>query len=379
MTHNKSLTRAQQAKRDRLIARDCMPNLQSVESVETTEGSTEETLSTNIINYHKPAEVSRFLMKFSSDERLKYTTHIWDSSILPDYDDFVKQYQEVVLNDPIWKILYDCNKSLRYLIYNYLFFDGKSKKGKEKDNDNHYWSKYNLQVGLCYPPNIIKEWLEKNPGKQFFDMPLSEYKDDIFYQPNKESTTPLRIQGEIPVYFNEVVTAFKHAIEFRDSDLYTMVRRVFSLPDIKIDTKSLKALKGVSFYTDTQKVEYALKNIANNISNRKEKSTRVSIHMIDKPDCYELHIIHKDSFSMSSLGDKKLMLKTKGQMFYIKKSLQSLCDFYVISRFTDHETNSEVDARIDYLYTENADATPKITKLESGSSEGFEYVLRFYK
>ena len=360
VNHNKTLTRAQILKRDELLTRDCY--------VEKKQGSgaLRESDSGNNMRCHRPKELARFLAKFSGDNKLKFTTHVWDRSEISDFDDFVKLYSDLLRQDPLWKDLYNCNPQVYWLIRNYLLDDGTS-----AGNTNRFWStKYRIKVGLQNPKGLISGWLRQNPGKQMFDMPLSEYKDG--YMENG-----VRIRGNIPVYFNEIAELFKHCIEFRDADFYNMIRRVFCNSDFEIDKASLKSLRGVTFFTATELVEEALEGIANNIRSRKDNSVQVEIWREKSDGWSELHILHTGSFALSDINSDKLMLRNANSQFStIKRKLQSLCDFYIVSRFiVDGE---EKDARIDYLKGEDAGAQPEIIYLEKGTSRGFECVLKFY-
>ena len=57
-----------------------------------------EKVANAFCTYHRPAEVSRFLLKFSGDDCLKYTTHVWDTEKITDFESFSKDYYEVVRN-----------------------------------------------------------------------------------------------------------------------------------------------------------------------------------------------------------------------------------------------------------------------------------------
>ena len=360
VNHNKTLTRTQIQKRDDLLTRDCYADRKPDSDVLRV------TDYGNNVRYHRPKELSRFLAMFSGDNKLKFTTHVWDLNEISDFDDFAKQYSDLLRQDPLWKDLYSCNPQVYWLVRNYLLNDGSA-----EGNVKHFWStKYKIKIGLQNPKGLISGWLRQNPGKQMFDMPLTEYKDG--YMENG-----VRIRGNIPKYFNDIVELFKHCIEFRDSDFYSMIRRVFCNSDFELDKASLKSLRGVTFFTATELVEEALEGIANNIRSRKDNSIQVDIWRDKSDEWSELHILHTGSFALSDINSDKLMLRNENsQLLTIKRKLQSLCDFYIISRFiVDGE---EKDARIDYLKGEDAGAKPEITYLENGTSRGFECVLKFY-
>jgi hypothetical protein len=70
-----------------------------------------------------------------------------------------------------------------------------------------------------------------------------------------------------------------------------------------------------------------------------------------------------------------MLTDPSGQMLAIKKCLQSLCDFSVISRFRNDGKLG--DYKIDYLYETDFCAPPKIEGI-SHNAEGFTYLLTFY-
>lgn len=319
---------------------------------------------------HAPRKVVDFLSKFTrKDSVLKYTTHLWDLNPgdkqleFDGYEDFVGKYKPEVEN------LYDYNPQLHFLIRNFLISD------KETKDSKYWWGKYRLKVGYCFPKDVMRNWMNANPGKRPFAMPLSVLPEE--YIPQE------RINDKTLVYFEDIVEIFKCAIEFRDNNLYYLVKNVFRNSDTQVDPDKLETLKGKCFYTDTFQVEQALQIIAGNIRMRSTSpSVEISAEeqIIGEDRFVVLNILHVDSYSDKSIDDDKLNLKnSKGQMKDIKDKLCSLCDFSVESRFREYESSKYF--RIDYLYDRNANKFPRRIRIDEehiDNCRGFKYILKFY-
>lgn len=321
---------------------------------------------------HCPKLVVAFLKQFTSTENLKYTTHIWERMIdgkykWTDFDHFFHSYESELKDKtgsgvPIFDI-YNCNRHLYNLVRNFLLPPSK---------EEYPWqTEYGLKLSYCIPEGVIQNWMKENPDKQPMEMPLSVFPEN--YRPKR------RVQGRTLVDFRDVVDLFKNAIEYRDDNLYMDVLDIFTLTDFTLDDNALKTLSGVTFYTDTILVREVLKVIADNIVVRPQHPF-LKVQAIRGKDgdqkYVSLEILHVESFSNKSLDDDKLQLKyNKGQLSTVSQKLVSLCDFSVESRFRNG--NEMAGYRIDYLFSEEVNAEPRVTKLDI-PAEGFKYILKFY-
>ena len=326
---------------------------------------------------HSPREIVNFLKLFSSNSSaLKYTTHAWDktsygSFAYSSYDDFIRQceedfyikYRDVDKNNRIFK----CNQSLYYTIQSFLF------KKEYRDNQRGWGSygKTDIKLGYSYPPNLLKNWMDKNPDKQPGAMPLSILPKELRPIVNK------KVLGN----FEEIGLLFKKEIQFRGSDLYNDIKRIFESADFKVNEEKLQTLQGIEFYTSTRQFKSALYLVKDNIIARSSEHNRVDIFAevhdeSDEAEKYvEICIDQLGSFSDKNINDDKLMLKGNiGQIGDIKKKLVSLCDFYIESRFKIKGRKSF--ARVEYLKDADISKEPEVNIIED--CDGFKYCFRFY-
>ena len=86
-----------------------------------------------------------------------------------------------------------------------------------------------------------------------------------------------------------------------------------------------------------------------------------------------IEITQIGSFAYCDVNDDKI--NKTGKLIDIKNMLQSLCDFSVVSKFREY--GEEATYKIDFLYTYDADAEPRHTKL-STEAKVYTYILKFY-
>jgi hypothetical protein len=332
-------------------------------------------------NYHNPQKVLGWLQLFTqNDSDIKFSTHLWDD--LGRYETINEFFSKINEN---WKyhkfsILPNYNHNLYYeKVYPFLFQRDLTRLEKDPNEKKEFgWGRGDqlIKIGWQYP-NIIKEWCanhfdEKTNKKTPFEMEV----------PN--NVLPSRKIHGIPIkYFEDVVEVFKKEIEFRDNDLYYRIKRLVKkrLSEFNIDENALKSLKGHSFFTNTEYVEKSIDRILYHISKRTE-NPEVKIYgsiTMDK-NYFVLEIVHKGSFSDKLLNNNKIQLnKDSGDMLYIlRRTLQSLCDYAIESRFREIESGELVSYRIHYLYNgvEEQNWQPFKEKMDKGA-EGFKHILNF--
>ena len=325
---------------------------------------------------HSPREIVDFLKLFSSStSALKYTTHIWDrtsegSFVYSSYDDFMRQCEKdfyIKYRDGENNRIFKWNKSLYYTIHSFLF------KKEYKDNQKGWgiYGKNDIKLGYSYPPNVLKNWMDDNPGKQPGAMPLSILPKELRPIVNK------KVLGN----FEEIGLLFKKEIQFRGDDLYNDIKRIFESADFKVNIGKLETLQGIEFYTSTRQFKSALYLVKDNIVARSSEHNKVDIYaeIHDDNNESEKHvdicIDQIGSFSDKNINDNKLMLKGDiGQIGDIKKKLVSLCDFFIESRFRIEGKKSF--ARIEYLKDTDISKEPEVTEIED--CDGFKYCFRFY-
>ncbi len=358
---NKKLTHRQQTAFTTFIVRDYndkggMKETQDKGNLESAIGG---------LTYHDPMKVVRFLHQFTEYKckALKYTTHFWDKNPstneydFASFDQFKEAYKLILEkgDNKLSEIRPLC-PHLWQIVNNFLI----------RDDAVFPWSEHKLRIGYN---QYLKEWMDKNPGVQPFNMPLDELPEDL--RPKG------KIKGKTLVYFNDVVNIFKNCIEFRDNALYYTVKEMFKSSDHNIDKNNLDTLRGISFFTDTELIKSALQTISGNILQRPDYPN-IEIYCKNIKDgdenLIELKITQIGSFSLKEISDPKITGKTSNSMFaIIKAQLRNLCDFYVESVF---RINGEPkDCRLRYLSSNKEDEW--MEELQPSSCKGFTYVMKF--
>lgn len=360
MTHSKSLTREQQAKRDSLLARDL-----SSQKKEDFLSVKEKQSNNKICEYHEPQKIFNFLHKFTiNNTALKYTTHFWDKNpsddkyAYEDYADFKSKYiMDLKEGDINIDYLYNACNHLWKIVKNFLI----------PDKHNYSWSEHIIKIGYN---KYVGEWMKANPGKQPASMPISAFPKE--FHPNR------LVNGRVLSYFSDVIDIFKHCIEFRDNDLYLAVRRIFKSSDHNVDKNKLDSLKGCVFYTDTELVKEALRIIASNVFQRPmhpDLNISCKLSSAGEYKVIELRILQANSFSNRDINDAKIKASsTEGDLNRIKNKLRNLCDFSVESKF--RIGNDFRHCRINYLSSK--ENTEDIVYLDNEECLGFTYILTFY-
>ena len=364
MTHCKSLTKEQKAKRDLLLSRDLsMPKADK--SISKSIGNDEKQSNTRICEFHEPQKVFEFLHKFSiNNTALKYTTHFWDKNPKDDkytydsFEDFKSKYKEnLESGDCKLSSIYSLCEHLWAIIKNFLI----------QDIPQYPWSEHKFKIGYN---KYVGEWMKANPDHQPASMPLSAFPKEL--QPNE------LINGKVLSYFSDVIEIFKRCIEFRDNDLYISVWKTFKSADHNIDKKGLESLKGRAIYTDTELVKEALKIIAGNIFQRPMyPELKIYCESITNGDykVVQLKILQVGSFSNRDVNDAKIKASSdEGDFHRIKDKIRNLCDFAVESKF--RIGNGFKHCRINYL--SSIEKTEDIEFLDNIECEGFTYILTFY-
>ncbi len=354
---NKRLTREQRKKISQLLVRDLSDNTQQ----ETDETSNDESIPKARIHDVKP--VFDFLHMFTEKEALKYTTHAWDRSssdsgkyCFASYAEFKTKYEKILRKKK--NNIFPYSEDLWKLTQNFLL----------NDDAKYGWSEHKIKIGYN---TFVEQWMLNNPEEQPMAMPLSAFPSDMRPGPIKKSTLSS---------FSDVVDIFKRCIEFRDDDLYFMVRKVFKKKGFNIDKEKLESLKGVVFYTYTEGIKQVLEQIAGNIFLRPaHPDIEICCHKREGQlrDEIIIEIIQFGSFSNKPITDEKVLGTTEESTLYdIKKKLCNLCDFSVESKFKDKDGVIK-PFRINYLVSEVE--RPLYQVIPESDCKGYKSILTFYK
>ncbi len=355
---NKRLTRDQRKEISQLIVRDLSINL-------LQETDTELSADCKCVpkaKLHDVKPVFDFLHLFTEKETLKYTTHPWDRSsdtgkyCFSSYSEFKSKYEKILRKKE--NNIFPYSKDLWKLTKNFLL----------NDDAKYGWSEHQIKIGYNH---YVEQWMKNNPEEQPMAMPLSAFPSDMRPGPINKSTLSS---------FSDIVDIFKRCIEFRDNDLYFMVRKVFKKKGFKIDREKLETLKGIVFYTLTESIKYVLEQIAGNIIFRPQyANVEISCHKKEgeQRDEIILEILQIGSFSNKSVTDEKVLGTSEDStLFDIKIKLCNLCDFSVESNFKDKDGVIK-PFRINYLVSEVE--RPLYQVIPESDCKGYKSILTFYK
>ncbi len=324
---------------------------------------------------HNPKKVVEWLNLFRNGYAIKYSNHLWDGQdSFNSYCQFIEKLQNEFVK-------YRFNEMQNYssnLYWKKLFpflFQKELTKIQKQGKPPFGWGQHNIKIGWQYP-DLLKNWCAEH-----FDYKGNEAELPFSMKLPSELRPSKAINGKTVVSFEDIVNLFKKEIEFRDNDLFIAVKSAIKkeLNEYEINETTLEQLKGCSFYTNTEYVIKAVTRILWMIKSRSE-SRRVQISCTYKEDSkeYNFQIIHLNSFSDKEVNHPKLLLEeNSGDLFILRETLQSLCDFSITSRFKE-ENNNLVYARIDYLYdgVEQNNWKPKIVKIDE-ATKGFTFNLTF--
>lgn len=309
---------------------------------------------------HDPLRVVTMLSNFTETSNLKYTTHLWDSNDkFPPYEDFKLSVLSDISTFNFRKLPVYNSRLYWKLIYPFVIQQA-AKKNKDGGFFDFSWGKYRLKVGYFYP-SIVREWMKKNPGKSPMRMVV----------PN-ELCPAEPINGKTLLYFEDFVDVFKSAIEFRQNDLFYLIKGLSREIGADFEVEII-GLRGLNFFTDTHQMESALRLIFNNIRKFRSHPKILVTGLYDESSrIITLEIIHPESYCDKPVNDDKLNLKgKKGDFATLRSLMHSLCDWSIESRF--RTGNSYGHFRFDYLCAEGFKGPKEIV-----STKGFKHILKFY-
>ncbi len=294
---------------------------------------------------HNPETLSKVLQKFSSDEKLKYSNHTWDTELnYGVYIENLKQGFERVAEN--LKIL---SPELYKEMNNFLF---------SKDEKNIGWSSKTIEdkinEDISPYPNDIQLDTTKQPFKTFAEA-IDNFKS-LFVV--KQDDKKLKLFKRI----TPIRTELKKAPDFK----------------IDINLDNLKETKISKFFTDTKRLIQAIRVILLDINEHVQDDTEVVIIeaneiILKEIDMVEIKIIHINSkASQTSETLKETINKNGGNFQTIYNNLISVCDWSIDTECSNGRY------KIDYLYPQIDNNKPHCTKIED-TIRGFTHILRFYK
>lgn len=295
-----------------------------------------------------PQKLVKLLTNFTIDRPIKYTTHTWEfGELQKEYGDF-NGYMSAVKKqfDGMKDELETLSPNLYKKIYTFLL--------ETNPDANYSWcSKVHINIGWSSLDGL-KELCDSR--KTPFEFTL---KNAILLPPRKQIAT-----------FGEVINLFKQEIEIRND--FKNLESIFAVQKNKLgsefefDISNSKLTR--KFYTDTQKLSYAVDKIFDAIKNRPEFQ-KVELTTQELEDrSIEIKITQIGS-STTKNGAGLLEEINSGDFADIKAALTNLCDWSIESTFGDESF------RVNYLRSNNN--VKEVEKLKQ-KPDGFTNILRFY-
>ena len=288
-TRSKRLSKAQQAKRDLLLARDYINSEDAFVSKETN------VLNASKIEAHAPKETASFLSLFNNPNGFKFLTHDFDPNSSMNYDKLISLVRQQ-LKEATAK--YRIPKNLYALMY--VFING----GTDKDGKVRTWMDCD---GNFHEENYAsKEWVEWSMNN-----------------PNTHLLSNEEIGKEI--------LKFRSSIRLIKPILCDIIKRQAAKhSNLIIQTDGLEK---ADFYTYVWALENGIKRILDDFARYADKTPRVLISFERSfGEDYSKRIIRitqLGSFS-SSIDDVLKKFKTGGGAFNeIKKVFSGYCNWSV--------------------------------------------------
>lgn len=391
LTRSKQLTRAQQRKRDYLLARECETiNLDTQSSIGEANYDC-ETIVDSIPNtsesYHRygvkvkytsPKNIQLFLKDFNQDPVLKYTCHLIDAdevlmSINNECDsdtyDFFKHIE--LIKKHLSSLMKSYEERKVFLSPNIISLIHVYLAGKDIKGENRTWSTNRIDVG--WGCDELISWANQNPSKIPNPGPniVKKQKSSGFVLSSAflSETTGVRVKS-----FSQLVIFFKSQFHIRsDNSLRSIlgyVNQRWSDSDVIFSFSQERFNDDMELLTDVDKLIQAYNKIIKLCIENKdpEGPAQIELYFYDEPNTmftyFEIHHLnscYKKTLknSMERIGESQARL--------IEKQINGLCDLFLEAVFSDG-----IGARINLW-----DDSPKINYTPINNTIGVKYILRF--
>ena len=384
-THNKNLTRQQQARRDKLLTRDCIAidtrtetNSESQELlVDQGDASTKsDENKVTKVRYISPKNLHSFLYDFNQNNVLKYTCHEIDTdeviseiNELCDTKKYIFKKHSNLISQALESLLNDFKRQKIYLDYKFVAM----LKAYILGNNDKGWS--SLGIKTTWKSDDLLAWSEQHegaipsPGKN-----IAKKQKDNGYKLSKSLIS--NINGTRVLYFKDLVTYFKSLFHIRrDNSLRKIIEyQNKKLEDINVIFKEDQFNDGIELLTDVDKLIQAYKSIlkickdANNgeILNIElgfyESNDSVLLTIHDSDHCYGKTL----KSTLERIGESQSKL--------IKNQINGLCNLYIEADFGNNEY-----AKVG-LWTKESTPLgdiPKMSVEPLSEAKGVKYILEF--
>lgn len=399
LTHNKDLTRAQQLKRDALLARDyahteqkavaLLDEQEKKEAPKDNDGGEENNWKKHRTGvdektrYTSPKNLQRFLREFNQDDVLKYTCHQIDTDEVIenickecstenyDYDkhlELIRNHFEMLVRKFKTENIF-LDSKMYALISTYLTgSSGKNDKREKKD-----WSSNGIEVNWNCPQ--IHDWANKHPhiipspGRNI----AKKQKSNGF---TLSAAFKSNITGTRVLSFSDLVIFFKSQFHIRkDNSLRQILDKVngkWKPDDVQFSFADNEFNDNVELFTDVDKLTQAYQKIIEIcIENRRDEHEPIQVYLSYFDDAkskstflciHHLNTVYKKTSknSIERIGTAHSIL--------ISNQINGLCDLFIEAKFGD-----EVCGKINIWDSNN--------ELQFQTIEndiiGVKYILRF--
>lgn len=376
VTHNKNLTKAQQLKRDGLLARDYyLGTANKTSESQKNDGITQQAndidnkkLSipnrrkthrsgiSDKIEYCPPRNLQHFLREFNQDEILKYTCHLIDSDeaikticdecktesyIFREHTKLIKRH----FNNLTQKFRNEGNRlnpNMVTLISVYLTGNGLPKKGEKQDKEKKQdkWSGNNVKEN--WNCGEILQWADNNPG--IIPNPgkniAKKQKNSGFILP---SSFISQITGNRVRSFSDLSIFFKSHFHIRqDNSLQSILEEVNNMwekENINISFSSERFNNSIEIFTDVDKLIQAYKNIiklCEECRSNDVEPIQVELEFYDDAKSERtLFTIHHINSVYKKTSKNSIERIGKSQSELISNQINGLCDLFVEAQFGD--------------------------------------------
>lgn len=332
-----------------IIENDILARLRKLETLIGPKEPNEKVEKQSLgIKLHSPKETKSFLSLFNNSEGLKYLTHKFNDG-KRDYDAFIEL----------------CKKE---------FDKGKKEYPNVPDAVLRRIEEFAFALN---PEWFIRKGNEKIFPKKGWGEPtfVEWYNKDINIHPGYDSK-----------WNNEMIIPFKESIEVRAGNLKTIIEEILitGLGTSKsnfIITLNEQSINTAEFYTDVDKIKWALSHIIATIKDRADLNFcfKIEIGFINESlgggNFKKLIITHINSEPTKHSNDKDFV---KGDINTIQKNLWGLCNYEIAAKFPDGVRKKIIltDDYNDYKnYVEKGESIPIN---DSMKVMGFTHILKFY-
>lgn len=388
-TRNKNLTRQQQARRDKLLARDLnSAGMNSIEKRGTDEQGeasikpeTSEEKENGVVRYVPPKNLHSFLYKFNQNTVLKYTCHEIDTEeTIEDINELcgTKKYNfkkhAKLIRDSFGYLKEDFRRDSIFLDHKFIGLIEAYLGISDRP-----WSALNVKTS--WNSKDILAWSEENEG--IIPSPSKniarKQKSNGFKMGNSMLS---HLTGTRILHFRDLVIYFKSLFHIRyDNSLkkilaYQNEKRKYKEKNIFVEFSDDKFNEGIDLLTDVDKLVqayHAILKICREANPEGRLDISLEFYETDEGVYFTIHDLNHHYKKTFKDATKRI---GESQHNLIKNQINGLCNLYVEADFGNNDF-----ARIG-LWTKHGDIVgngvyPDVTVEKLDRAVGVKYILEF--